>query len=90
MLIDAGKKVISENDESALRDSALIMGAQKIEHHEIAVYESLCELANALGYDKIGDLLERTLIEEEGADNKLADIAQEVNDEALELSGKLV
>jgi ferritin-like metal-binding protein YciE len=85
-LIEGGKKIIQEIDRSPVRDSALIIGAQKIEHHEMAVYGSLCELADVLGEERIGDLLGRTLEEEEEADKLLTDIARDVNDEARELS----
>ena len=85
-LIEGGKKIIQEMDRSPVRDSALIIGAQKIEHHEIAVYGSLCELADVLGEDRIADLLNRTLEEEEEADKLLTDIARDVNDEARELA----
>jgi len=69
-----------------VRDSALIIGAQKIEHYEIAAYGSLCELADVLGEDRICDLLEKTLEEEKETDETLTAIAQDVNDEAYELS----
>jgi len=85
-LIEGGRKVVQEIDRGAVRDSALIVGAQKIEHHEIAIYGSLCELADVLGEDRIGDLLGRTLEEEEDADKLLTDIAKDVNDEAYELT----
>lgn len=85
-LIKEGKEIIEKFEESPVRDSALIIGAQKIEHYEIAAYGSLCELAEVLGYSKIADALDRTLEEEEITDKNLTAIAQEVNDEALELS----
>jgi ferritin-like metal-binding protein YciE len=85
-LIEEGKKTISEFERGPVRDSALIIGAQKIEHYEIAAYGSLCELADVLGENKIHDLLGRTLDEEEETDSNLSEIAQDVNDEAYELS----
>jgi len=85
-LIEGGKKIIQEIDRSPVRDSALIIGAQQIEHHEIALYGSLCELADVLGEERIGDLLGRTLEEEEEADKLLTDISRDVNDEARELT----
>ncbi len=85
-LIEEGRKIISDFDRSPVRDSALIIGAQKIEHYEIASYGSLCELADVLGESKIHDLLGRTLDEEEETDQMLTEIAQEINDEAYELS----
>jgi len=85
-LIEEGKKILSEFDRSPVRDSALIIGAQKIEHYEIAAYGSLRELADVLREDKIVDILQRTLDEEEETDQMLTEIAQDVNDEAYEMS----
>ena len=85
-LIEEGKKIINEFERGPVRDSALIIGAQKIEHYEIAAYGSLCELADVLGESKIHDLLGRTLDEEEETDENLTDIAKDVNDEAFELA----
>jgi ferritin-like metal-binding protein YciE len=86
-LIEEGQKIIEEYEPSPVRDSALIIGAQKIEHYEIASYGSLCELAEVLGYHQVADILDRTLEEEEDTDHLLTEIAEEVNDEALEISG---
>lgn len=85
-LIEETKKIIREFPRSAVRDSALIIGSQKIEHYEIASYGSLCELADVLGEDRLGDLLGRTLEEEEETDELLSEIAKDVNDEAAEMS----
>lgn len=85
-LIEEGKKIIEEYEESPVRDSALIIGAQKIEHYEIAAYGSLCELADVLGYSNLHDLLGRSLDEEETTDEDLTEIAVAINDEARELS----
>jgi len=86
MLIEEGNKIIEEYEEGHVRDSALIIAAQKIEHHEIAVYGSLVELADVLGEPQIMDLLDRTLQEEETTDKTLTHIAMDVNDDACEMS----
>lgn len=85
-LIEEGRNVINEFEESSVRDSALIIGAQKIEHYEIATYGSLCELADVLGLNKTKKILGESLEEEKNTDELLTDIAQDVNDEACELS----
>lgn len=85
-LIEENNQIIQEFEEGYVRDSALIIGSQKIEHYEIAAYGSLCELADVLGYYKISDLLGRSLEEEEDTDLYLTDIAQGINDEAYEMS----
>lgn len=86
-LIEEGRQLIAEYEENAVRDAALIIGAQKIEHYEIAAYGSLCELADVLGYQKIADVLDRSLEEEENTDKMLTEIARDINDEAFELGG---
>lgn len=85
-LIEEGKEVINEFEESPVRDSALIIAAQKIEHYEIATYGSLCELADVLGLNKTKKILGESLEEEKNTDELLTDVAQEVNDEACEIS----
>ena len=85
-LIKESQRVIAEFEESPVRDSALIIGAQKIEHYEIACYGSLCELCDVLGYWNVCDVLGRTLDEEEKTDLELTEIAMHVNDDAFEMS----
>jgi ferritin-like metal-binding protein YciE len=78
---------LRENSESnAVRDAALIITLQKIEHYQIAAYGSLCELANLLGYNKIAAELDRSLEEEEFTDHLLTNLAWVINDDALENS----
>jgi ferritin-like metal-binding protein YciE len=85
-LIKEVKGVTDNYDKSPVRDSALIIGAQKIEHYEIACYGSLCELCDVLGFWNICDVLGRSLDEEEKADLELTEIAMYINDEAFEMS----
>lgn len=89
-LITECKEVMDHFEDGPVRDAALIIAAQKIEHYEIAAYGSLCELADVLGYSKIADILERSLNEEKSADRILSHIAQDVNDEACEMTEELV
>ncbi len=83
-LIKEGKEIIDRHEKSIIRDVALIIAAQKVEHYEIAAYGSLLELSDVLGLNKIADIFERTLNEEKDADDLLSEIAQYVNDEAFE------
>lgn len=75
-LVEEGKEVIDGVEEGPLRDTALIGGAQKVEHYEIASYGTLIALANQLGYTDAVPLLQATLKEEKGADEKLTLLAQ--------------
>lgn len=75
-LVEESKSVIEDVKAGPLRDAALIGGAQKAEHYEIAAYGTLCAIAKQLGYDKAIPLLEATLEEEKATDEKLTMIAE--------------
>jgi ferritin-like metal-binding protein YciE len=76
-LIQAAEKVIASTKENTMtRDAALIICAQKAEHHEIATYGSLVQVALTLDYPQIADMLEKTLWEEEDTDRLLTEIAE--------------
>jgi ferritin-like metal-binding protein YciE len=75
-LVEEGKDVIEHVEEGPLRDAALIGGAQKVEHYEIAAYGTLCALARQLGYKDALPLLEETLEEEKATDMKLTALAE--------------
>jgi uncharacterized protein DUF892 len=82
-IVEEGKHAMEELEGSVL-DAALIAGAQKVEHYEIASYGTLAYFAELLGNEKAKDLLGQTLDEEKAADEKLSMIAKsKVNREAL-------
>jgi ferritin-like metal-binding protein YciE len=83
-LIEEAKEMIEVIKTPEVLDAALIVGAQKVEHYEIASYGSVCALADALGQSDIRQLLEQTLDEEKAADQKLNKLAiSEINKSAL-------
>lgn len=87
-LIKEGDEVVSETDDSAVRDAGLIAAAQKVEHYEMSGYGSARTHAQMLGHTEAVSLLEETLTEEKAADRKLNDIAENmVNEEAVGVSG---
>jgi ferritin-like metal-binding protein YciE len=75
-LVEEGKDVIDSVEEGPLRDAALIGGAQKVEHYEIAAYGTLCALARQLGYADALSLLKETLEEEKATDETLTVLAE--------------
>jgi ferritin-like metal-binding protein YciE len=77
-LIEEGKKILEEDADPAVKDAALIMAAQKVEHYEIAAYGCLCTYAEMLGYDEAHELLGETLDEEETTDERLTALAESV------------
>lgn len=76
-LVEEGKEVIEEIEQGAVRDAALIGGAQKVEHYEIAAYGTLCALGKQLGYGDAVRLLKETLAEEKATDEKLTLLAEQ-------------
>lgn len=75
-LVEESKEVIDEIEKGPLRDAALIGGAQKVKHYEIASYGTICALAKQLGYTDAIKLLQETLEEEKATDAKLTMLAE--------------
>jgi ferritin-like metal-binding protein YciE len=80
-LIAEGQKAIQEM-EGVVLDAALIASAQKVEHYEIATYGTLATFAEVLDMQDAKDLLGQTLEEEKETDEKLTQIASQINPEA--------
>lgn len=77
-LVDEGTEVMEAQGEESIRDAALVVAAQKVEHYEISGYRSACTLAELLGKDDAAEALQEILDEEEEADRKLGEIAEDV------------
>jgi ferritin-like metal-binding protein YciE len=74
-LIAEGEKVMHKDATPQALDAALICGAQKIEHYEIAGYGTAAHLAEGLGLNEVHQLLSQTLNEEKNTDEKLNRLA---------------
>jgi ferritin-like metal-binding protein YciE len=81
-LVEEGKEVIEEDAEPGIKDLALIVAAQKVEHYEIAGYGSARTLAELLGEEEIATTLQQTLDEEGKTDKLLTELAMGLNLEA--------
>jgi ferritin-like metal-binding protein YciE len=81
-LVEEGAETISEDADDAVKDAALIVAAQKIEHYEIAGYGSMRTFAELLGKEDIAEILDETLAEEKAADEKLSEAASSINIQA--------
>jgi len=83
-LIDEGEEVMDEGSESdaVAADLALIAAAQKVEHYEISAYGTARTLAGQAGLPAVAELLNKSLAEEEIADNLLSQIARELMSES--------
>ena len=87
-LIEEGSEIIEEDFEDALLDSALIGAAQRVEHYEIAAYGTVRAFAEELGESEHASLLAETLEEEKQTDEKLTELAKQINVVANEGSGE--
>jgi ferritin-like metal-binding protein YciE len=81
-LVKEGSEIMQEDYEDALMDAAIIGAAQRVEHYEIAGYGTVRAFAELLGENEHVSLLEQTLEEEKQTDEKLSQLAEQINAEA--------
>jgi ferritin-like metal-binding protein YciE len=81
-LVKEGAETMREKYADEVMDAAVIGAAQRVEHYEIGAYGTVREFARLLGEDDHVSLLEQTLREEKQADEKLTQLAQEINPQA--------
>jgi len=75
-LTSSAKDLIGDIDASRLRDAAIIVSSNKVEHYEMAAYGSLVAFARQLGFQESALLLKETLDEEKAADAKLTQVGE--------------
>ncbi len=78
-LVNEGSEIMGEDFEEEVMDAALISAAQRVEHYEIAAYGTVAAYADLLGESEHADLLRQTLEEEKETDQKLTELAEEIN-----------
>jgi ferritin-like metal-binding protein YciE len=78
-LISGAESDISDAANQGIRDVILIAAGNQVEHHEIAVYGTLRTWAEIIGENEDAAILEKTLDEEEAADELLTELSQEIN-----------
>ena len=81
-LVSEGSEVIDEDFDDDVKDAALISAAQRVEHYEIAAYGTVRTYASILDEQNAVSLLEKTLEEEKETDQKLTELAENINTEA--------
>ena len=86
-LVKEGAETIQEDYEDTVMDAAVIGAAQRVEHYEIAAYGTAKEFAQQLGEDEHVSLLQQTLDEEKQTDERLTQLAEEINPQAQETGG---
>lgn len=82
-LLAEGDEMMEEDFETGVRDAALISAAQRVEHYEIAAYGCVRSWAGLLGEKEAENLLQQTLDEEKETDQKLTELSQAINVEAV-------
>ena len=81
-IVKEGAEALDEYEGPVL-DAAIISAAQRVEHYEMAAYGSVCAYAELLGRTEDLGLLKETLEEEKTADEKLTELSETVNEEAI-------
>jgi ferritin-like metal-binding protein YciE len=82
-LLEEGEEMMDEDFEGGVKDAALISAAQRVEHYEMAAYGCVKTWAGLLGETEAQNLLEQTLQEEKETDEKLTELAEQINVEAM-------
>jgi len=87
-ILKEGNELVKAHGDPIVRDAALISGAQRVEHYEIAVYGCVRTWAEQLGFDRAAHVLQTNLQEEVETDHLLTSIAKsKVNVEAAHRAG---
>jgi ferritin-like metal-binding protein YciE len=81
-LVKEAEELMEEAKSGPVLDAGLIACAQAVEHYEMARYGALGAWAEQLEMEDAGELLEETLDEEKAADEKLSELAEDINPEA--------
>jgi len=81
-LVKETEDAMSEAENKALLDTALVADAQAVEHYEMARYGSLIAWAKQLKLDEAVTLLQQTLEQEKAADQTLSKLSKEINQHA--------
>lgn len=87
-LVKEGAETMKEDYVKEVKDAAIIGAAQRVEHYEMAGYGTVRTLAELLGENQQVSLLEQTLEEEKEADQKLTQLAEQINPKAARGQGR--
>jgi ferritin-like metal-binding protein YciE len=77
-LVEEAQEMIGEQDEEMVLDTGLIGCGRKVEHYEMAGYESARALAQQLGMREAAQLLQETMREEMEADRMLGQLSKRI------------
>lgn len=83
-LVQEAQKLMGQPASPEVLEAGLIACRQAVEHYEIAGYGTARIYAELLGNQEAARLLDQTLEEEKATDEKLSQIARQVNVEAMD------
>lgn len=75
-LLDEGEGILEGTEPGHVRDAGIIAACRKVEHYEIASYQTMITYAQLLGHKEARDLLKEILKEEKDADKLLSQLAK--------------
>jgi ferritin-like metal-binding protein YciE len=84
-LLKESKETMDGCEAGMMCDAGIISAAQKIEHYEIASYETLRELTEILGLTEAELLLQANLDEERKTNKRLMEVATKVMNTEIEV-----
>jgi ferritin-like metal-binding protein YciE len=73
--IKEGSEALEEDGDDNVLDLGLIGAGSRVEHYEMAGYLTAISLAKRMGVANVVNLLQQSLVEEQGAEKKLRTIA---------------
>jgi ferritin-like metal-binding protein YciE len=76
--IKEGAEALSEDGDDTVLDLGIIGAGSRVEHYEMAGYLTAISLAQQIGEKQVVTLLEQSLAEEQGAEDKLRKIASDL------------
>jgi ferritin-like metal-binding protein YciE len=81
-LVQEGKEAIEEDIEDPVYDLGLIAAGRRVEHYEMAAYDTLVAAFQSMKKPEITSLLQQTLREENETDKRLTTVAKRLLKEA--------
>jgi ferritin-like metal-binding protein YciE len=87
-LVEEGQEHVGEHGRGLELDLALAAAAEKVEHYEIASYMTARSMAKTIGQRAVAGLMQETLREEEQTGNLMLQIAERLQREMQEMSGR--
>lgn len=76
-LLEEGNTLYKGAEEGSVRDAAILIAFQRVQHQEIVLYGSIIALAKACGLPQVAELLKESLDEEYTSDKAMTKIAED-------------